>query len=85
MGIVLRSAGYRALLTGLKDARTRSGLTQADLAAKIGRPQSFIAKIENGERRVDVVEMVVLARLLRVDPAILLARVEKATPRSQKL
>lgn len=85
MGIVLRSAGYRTLLSELKGARKNAGMTQAELAAKIGRPQSFIAKIENAERRIDVVELVVLARLLEVDPAAFFARIEAATPPSQKI
>lgn len=85
MGAILRSPGYRTLLSELKEARKAAGLTQAELAAKLDRPQSFIAKIENGERRIDAVELVVLARLLDADPTYLFARIDEATPRSQKL
>ncbi|WP_439364435.1 helix-turn-helix domain-containing protein [Bradyrhizobium sp. DASA03005] len=38
------------------------------MAKKLGRPQSFIAKYEGGERRIDVVEFVAIARALGVDP-----------------
>ncbi|RQR73088.1 XRE family transcriptional regulator [Burkholderia sp. Bp8977] len=63
---------YRALLDRLIAARKASGLSQADLAARLGRPQSFIAKIEIGERRIDVVEFLELARILGVSPASVL-------------
>ena len=58
MGKTLRSAGHVALMAGLKQARLDAGLTQAELADRLDRPQSFVAKYENGERRVEVVEFV---------------------------
>ncbi|WP_413123455.1 helix-turn-helix domain-containing protein [Burkholderia orbicola] len=63
---------YRALLDHLIAARKASGLSQADLAARLGRPQSFIAKIEVGERRIDVIEFLELARILQVNPSSIL-------------
>ncbi|MGY1489618.1 helix-turn-helix domain-containing protein [Methylobacillus pratensis] len=57
---------YQALLELLVRARKRQGLTQAMLASKLGKPQSYIAKIESGERRIDVVELSELGRYLRV-------------------
>nr|UKE85656.1 helix-turn-helix domain-containing protein [Pectobacterium sp. PL152] len=50
-------------------ARIAQGVTQATLAQALGKPQSFIAKIENGKRRLDVVEFVQQVRLLAFDPA----------------
>ncbi len=67
-------ARFRRLLT---DARRAKGLTQVELARKLGRPQSFISKVERGERRLDVIEFLEVARALRVDPARLLAEVER--------
>lgn len=48
------------------------GLTQAELARKLGKSQSFIAKVELGERRLDVHEFVAYARALDLDPLELL-------------
>lgn len=59
---------YRRVITALKKARKTRGITQAKLAEALGRPQSFIAKIEQGERRLDVVEFVHLARLVELEP-----------------
>ena len=47
-------------------------MTQTELAARLKRPQSFVAKYELGERRVDVVEFAEIARALGCDPLNLL-------------
>jgi transcriptional regulator with XRE-family HTH domain len=60
------------LQTLLRSARERANLTQGELAARIGRPQSFIAKYESGERRLDVVEFTVIATAMGIDPPRLL-------------
>ena len=59
---------YRVFLDWLIEARKDSGLTQQQVADKLGRPQSFVAKYENGERRLDVVEFLEIANLLDADP-----------------
>ena len=43
-------------------------MTQQDLADRLKRPQSFVAKYENGERRLDVVEFLQIAKLLEANP-----------------
>lgn len=48
-------------------ARKAAGLSQQALADMIGRPQSFVAKIERGERYLDIVEFSILARILKLD------------------
>ena len=53
----------------LAQARRDSGLTQVALAKKLGRPQSFVSKFERGERRLDVIEFMDVARALGLDPA----------------
>jgi transcriptional regulator with XRE-family HTH domain len=52
----------------LIEARTRAGLTQVELAARLGRPQPFISFVERGERRVDVIEFYAIMKALGADP-----------------
>jgi transcriptional regulator with XRE-family HTH domain len=68
----LRSPDHRLFLDLLRAARKSADLTQEALADKLHRPQSFVAKYETGERRLDVVEFVDLARQLNADPVALL-------------
>lgn len=60
---------YSTLVDVLVSHRRRSGLTQAELAERLGRPQSFVSKVEQRQRRVDVIEFCAIARALEVDPA----------------
>ena len=71
----LRSPGHLALMQVLRETRQKKGLTQADLAARLTRPQSYVAKIEGGERRLDVVEFLDLADAMGLRPADLLDEV----------
>ena len=54
-----------AVVENLRKARMEAGLRQEDVAQKLGKPQSYISKIERGERRVDVVELKAFARLYK--------------------
>ena len=65
----LHSADYTRFLALLTQARKDAGLVQQELADRLGRPQSFVAKVEGGERRIDVIEFVAIARALGRDPA----------------
>jgi transcriptional regulator with XRE-family HTH domain len=56
-------------------ARGRAGLSQQKLASHIGKPQSFVAKYEGGERRLDVIEFIVIARAIGADPLRILRAV----------
>jgi transcriptional regulator with XRE-family HTH domain len=56
---------YERFLARLRQARTDAGLTQEGVAKRLNRPQSFVSKIESGERRVDVVELAEIARHYR--------------------
>ncbi|CAI0994083.1 MULTISPECIES: helix-turn-helix domain-containing protein [Serratia] len=69
------STGYQLVIKTLRDARIEKSITQAKLAEALERPQSFIAKVENGERKLDVVEFAVIARLLGVDAGAIIERI----------
>jgi len=70
----LRTRGHQTLIGILVTAREKAGLTQRDLAARLKRPHSFIGRIEAGERRVDVIEFIEIARVLEVEPKELFAK-----------
>nr|WP_045365475.1 helix-turn-helix transcriptional regulator [Methyloceanibacter caenitepidi] len=61
----------------LLEARKRAGLTQWEVAERLKKPQSFVAKYEGGERRIDVLEFLVIARVLDADPVRLLRTLMK--------
>src|SRR2546430_8983903 len=63
-------AAFCELMIG---ARKAAGLTQQALALRLKKPQSFVAKYEGGERRLDVVEFIAIARALGADPLKLMA------------
>ncbi len=73
----LHTADYDYFRSLLIAARERSGLTQAQVAAKMRRPQSFVSKYENGERRLDVVEFVQVCVALGVSPQSIVANLHK--------
>jgi transcriptional regulator with XRE-family HTH domain len=58
---------YKNFLARLIEARKQAGLTQVDVAKRLGKAHSFISKCELGERRVDFVELQQLARIYDKD------------------
>lgn len=76
----LHSPAYRRLTELLVQARQKSGLTQHQVADALQTTQSYIAKVEGGERRIDVVEFMELARILGVGPSAVLKKLEAAFP-----
>lgn len=63
-----RRSPLRARLQDLLIARRQAaGLTQAELAQRLKRPQSFVSKYETGERRLDVIELIEIAEALTFD------------------
>lgn len=74
---VLNSPEYTQLRRQLARAREEKGLTQADLAAALGRTQSFVSKYELGERRLDVIDFLLVCQQLQIDAADLISRLER--------
>ena len=66
---------YQWFCEVLINARKRNGLTQVEVAATLGTPQSYVSKYESGERRLDVVEFIAVATALGEDPLELLRQV----------
>ena len=66
---------HQHLVHVLVEARKAAGLTQTDLADRIGRDQTFVSLIERGQRRVDVIEFISIARAMGSDPLALLQSV----------
>ena len=63
----LFSKEYAYLCDLLVNVRVSRNLTQADVAKRLGKPQSFVSKYERGERRLDVVEFLQVAGALEID------------------
>ena len=58
-------------------ARKEANLTQSSLAKALCQPQSFVAKYENGERRLDVVEFLNIIQILGLDSCEILKAIEQ--------
>jgi transcriptional regulator with XRE-family HTH domain len=68
----LHSAEHAAFRELMIDARRKAGLTQQELAKRLRKPQSFVAKYEGGERRIDVIEFIGIAGAIGADPGRIL-------------
>jgi DNA-binding XRE family transcriptional regulator len=71
---------YRALLESLKDARRDAGVSQTELARRLGKPQQFVSFIELGARRVDVIEFYAIMKALGADPGEAFLALMRALP-----
>ena len=74
----VHSEEQRALRELLVEARDEAGLTQQKLAKRLGQHQSFVAKYEGGERRLDVIEFITIARAMGADPVRIVRALLKA-------
>jgi transcriptional regulator with XRE-family HTH domain len=64
----LKSQEYERLVALLVAVRKTAGIRQQPLAKELGKPQSFVAKYEGGERRIDLIEFIAIALALEADP-----------------
>ncbi len=77
MTLPLSKKKYERLKVLLIEAREESGLTQVELGEKLGRPQSFISKIERGLRRVDLLEFLEMAKAIGFDPVDFISKLKQ--------
>jgi transcriptional regulator with XRE-family HTH domain len=68
----LKSPEYERLIGLLVAVRKKADIRQQALARKLGKPQSFVAKYEGGERRIDLIEFIAIVRAVGSDPVKLL-------------
>jgi transcriptional regulator with XRE-family HTH domain len=68
MSKTLHAPEYRQLIEWLKTARAERGFTMREFAAELGVPHSYIGKVEQCERKLDVLEFVQYCEALGVDP-----------------
>ena len=73
-----RARSYIRIGMEIRALREKAGLTQHELAKRLKKPQSFVAKYEGGERRVDVVEFITICRSLSADPARLIKKLDES-------
>jgi transcriptional regulator with XRE-family HTH domain len=69
---------YKIVGACLAAVRRRANVTQQEVAAKLGKPQSFVSEYERGQRRVDVIELLVISKALGVDPLPLFTEITRS-------
>lgn len=78
----IHSTEYADFLRLLRQFRERQGLTQEQLAEKLGATQSFISKCERGERRIDALELRSFCRAMGVSMTAFVAELEDVLSRN---
>lgn len=74
----LRTPAHRKLVQELRKARREAGLSQQQVADLLGVPQSYVAKIELGERRIDVIEFLKFVEALDASWSDILGQIDTA-------
>lgn len=69
---------HTALLRLLQKHRKAAGLTQAQCSKALNRPQSFMSDVENGTRRLDIVQLRDLCAVLGISLTMLVQELEQA-------
>jgi transcriptional regulator with XRE-family HTH domain len=71
----LRTARHRRVMNALVDIRSEAGVTQRELTRRLGRAHSYVSRIENGDRRLDVPEFIQWCEVLDADPVEAMKRI----------
>lgn len=74
----LHSREYQTFLSVLRDVRLGRGVTQTELAERLGQSQAYVSKSERGDRRIDVIELWRICQELGVPFATFNSRLEGA-------
>ena len=74
------SPRYERLRTLLREIREEAGLSQRALAGKLGKPQSFVSKLEIGERQIDVIEAIDICKACHISVIAFVKRLENDAP-----
>ena len=83
MGKSIYTAEYDALRSELRAARDSAGLSQRALASRLGVPHSWVAKVESGERRIDLLEFLRFMTACDADPVGVFQRIAARVSPSQ--
>jgi transcriptional regulator with XRE-family HTH domain len=75
------SAAYGIALSKIVEARNEAGMTQRDLAEALGKPPSWVGKIESKERRIDLIEFIAVARAVGLKEADLFRVISANLPK----
>ena len=75
---------YAALREEIINARKKAGVSQSDIAEVLGARQQFWSKVESGERRLDIVELVAIADKLQLSPIRLVRRLREELEKNRQ-
>jgi transcriptional regulator with XRE-family HTH domain len=76
----VQTENYEIVGEILAAARWKANITQVDLARLLRKPQSFVSAYESGQRRVDLVEFLVIVRALGADPVEIFGEILNSLP-----
>lgn len=63
------------MISALRKERERAGVEQAELSARLGKAANYVSRIETAERRIGIIDLIVIAQGLDIDPIELFARI----------
>ena len=67
MSKTIYSEDHKLIVQRLKEARNEAGLDQEAVAEKMGKTQSYVSKLESGQRRIDLIQLKELAKIYNKD------------------
>lgn len=74
------TAAHKIVVDTLANGRKEAGIHQADLAAKLGKDQSFVSNIERGQRRVDLIEFFAICKAINLNPVVTYEQITSQFP-----